>query len=217
MLLDGNKAAEEDELFELPSDVCKKWFNGHRFGRIGTIGDGSCFFHSLCLGLDVAGYRNSQERKKVAYALRRALSDSFKIEDFNKIIKIMDSKKNKTFEEIKEGLLNPKTWAEEIMIRWTSKFIGANIIFINLSDNKNAPYCGVHDSITLTDVKRCLKPGVPTVIVAWVNSSHFELIARIDDVDSTNVKVRTAFDPNHSEDLKTIQNLMNSYKVHCHL
>jgi len=214
VLLDGNKAADEDHMFELTAETCKKWFNGQRFGRIGTIGDGSCFFHSLCLSLNIAGYR-SNERKKIAYALRKALSDSFKKEDYDKIIKEMNTLgKHKSFEEIKEGLENPKIWAEEIMIRWSSKFLGANVIFINLSDNKNAPYCGVHDEITLIDVKRCTKPGIPTIIVGWVNSSHFELLARIDDIGE-DVKVRTAFDPQNSTDLKTIQNLMKSYKAHC--
>ena len=101
LLLDGNKAADEDQMFELPSDVCKKWFNGQRFGRIGTIGDGSCFFHSLCLGLNIAGYRTS-EKKKIAYALRKALSDSFRKEDYAKISKAMESQKHKSYEEIKE-------------------------------------------------------------------------------------------------------------------
>jgi hypothetical protein len=69
--------------------------------------------------------------------------------------------------------------------------------------------------MTLADTKRCLKPGVPTIVVAWINSSHFELLARIDAVDNDNVKLRSAFDPENEKDLKTIQNLMKSYRVHC--
>ena len=215
LLLDGNKPASEDHLYELPAEVCKRWFNGHRFGRIGTIGDGSCFFHSVCLGLNIGSYRNG-ERQKIAWALRKVLSDSFQKKNFDEISATLVGKNSKSFEDIKKAMKNPKTWAEEIMIKWCSRFLKANIIFLNLSNNSNVPYCGVHDIMTLEEVKRCIRPELPTVIVAWVNSSHFELICRIDKVTSKDVSLRTAFDPNNVADLETIENLMKSYRSHCY-
>jgi hypothetical protein len=117
-----------------------------------------------------------------------------------------------SYEDFKKKLLDPKIWAEETMIRWTSKNLGANIIFVNLGDEKNTVFCGVHDKRSAEDIARCKEPKIPMIIVAWVGFSHFELICR-DDGDS----FRLMFDPKNEKDLKTIQSVMSAYNNKCKL
>jgi len=217
LLLDGNEPAKTDDIYELPATLTKQWFKTGRFGRVGTIGDGSCFFHSVCLALDLHSYAQSQtkKRKAISGALRSALSQMFTEEEYESIRKTLVSPSKKTFQEIQKMLQNPSTWADEIMIKWASKCLATNIIFLNISDNINQMYCGVHDVTTTDAIKRCEDPERPTVIVAWVDHSHFELVVRLDEITDESVTVRKAFSPKLEKDLQTIRNVMSSYAVVC--
>jgi hypothetical protein len=217
LLLDGNKPALEDDLYEFPHGLVVKWFKNGRYGRIGTIGDGSCFFHSVSRALDYQNYSDKDEtgRKKIARALRKALSEAFTTEDYSEIEQTLVTTNKKSYEDIKRMLSEPSTWAEEIMIKWSSKYLGLNIIFLNIGNNTNEMYCGVHDRRTAESIKRCENPQLPTVIVAWVDHSHFELVVRIDNVTDDHVVIRKYFDPDVPKDLETIQQVMRAYTKKC--
>lgn len=218
VLLDGNSPAREDVFYELSNDVIKTWFKSGRYGRMGTIGDGSCFFHSVCLALNRENYKyeKTDRRKEIAIKLRHELSENFTEEAYEDIRKTLITKNHKTYEIIKDMLLKPSTWAEEIMIKWTSKYLNVNIIFLNLGDNENRMYCGVHDTSTAEAVKACHKPEMVTLIVAWISHEHFELVVRLDSVnENKNITIRTAFMPKYEKDLLTIQNVMRSYITGC--
>jgi len=215
ILLHGNEPAEVDELWELPASTVKKWFSEGRYGRLGTIGDGSCFFHSVCKALDHHNYSKcrTSKRQDIIRAFRKVLGDKFTRNSFDEISKV--SKSTKRYEEIKEMFEDPQVWAEEVMIRWCSEALHANIVFLNLSDNANTMYCGVHDKSTAESMKRCEDPKIPTIIVAWINKMHFELIVRIDAVEAHRIKIKKMFVPDNSEDLMTINNLMRAYASAC--
>lgn len=217
-LLDGNSPAREDIFYELPNEVIKTWFKNGRYGRMGTIGDGSCFFHSVCLALNRDNYKHekTERRKEIAIKLRHELSENFTEEAYNDILKTLVTKNIKTWALIKEMLAKPSTWAEEIMIKWTSKYLHINVIFLNLGDNENKMYCGVHDTSTTEALKACHKPDMITVIVAWVSHEHFELVVRLDEIrDQKSISVRTAFVPKYEKDLSSIQNVMSAYMGAC--
>lgn len=218
LLLDGNAPAEEDHLYELPPDVVQRWFANGRYGRMGTIGDGSCFFHSICYALDSQDYvaKPRQERRTMVQKLRKGLAKRLTKEDYDRIAGLLVSARMpKPYKEILRDLENPSTWAEECMIRWTSQVLGLNVVFLNLSDNRNDMYCGVHDAGALRSVSKCALPDVPTVVVAWVDSSHFELVVRIDSVGPEGVHVRRCFQPDYPQDRDTIDNLMRAYAQSC--
>lgn len=203
-------------LYELPANITHKWFLSGRYARIGTIGDGSCFFHSVCLAINRDNYkdRSNKEKKDIALALRTDLSGAFTLEAYNKILKHVVTDTPTPYELIKEMLLKPSTWAEEIMIKWTSKYLKCNIVFLNL--NSYSMYCGVHDISTAAAIKKCEQPDTITIIVAWVNHEHFELIVRLDEIhENTSVGVRTAFDPTNEKDLVTIRSVMKTYVSKC--
>jgi hypothetical protein len=214
--LNPKTAGVEMSLYELPTALVRKWFMSGRYGRIGTIGDGSCFFHSVCLAMNRGGYKDlgNKEKKDIAYALRTELSEAFTLEAYNEILKHVLTDTPSPYESIKEMLLKPSTWAEEIMIKWTSKYLKCNIVFLNMSDSNM--YCGVHDASTATAVKKCEEPETITIVVAWVNHEHFELIVRLDKVQEEKpVSVRGAFDPTIEKDLVTIRSVMKSYVTKC--
>jgi hypothetical protein len=220
LILDGNKAANEDEVYELPQSLVRKWFREGRYGRIGTIGDGSCFFHAVARAMNYQDYcdKTNQQQRAITRALRKMLSNDFSKDDYAEIEKTLVTTSKKSYEEIKRMLSEPSTWAEEIMIKYTSKALGLNIVFLNLGNNVNTMYCGVHDVRTAESIKRCESPGgVPTVIVAWIDHSHFELIVRIDDVEEAYVTIRKHFLPSHSRDLATIHNVMMAYATKCRI
>lgn len=208
-LLSGNKGAELDHTHGLPKKIVENYFNGANYYRIGTIGDGSCFFHSICLALNVRKYvsKDTKERQEIAHKMRKILCHRITQHEYDTL-----NHSTTSFDDFKKKLLDPKIWAEEIMIRWTSKHLGLNIIFVNLGDEKNTVFCGVHDKGTAEDIARCKEPNTPMVIVAWVGFSHFELICR-DDGDS----LRVMFDPKNEKDLKTIESVMSAYNSKCKL
>jgi hypothetical protein len=217
LLIDGNDPGNEDEFYEFPHALVVRWFENGRYGRIGTIGDGSCFFHSVCLATNYEDYetKTNSERKHIAHTLRRNLSDAFTEDNYNEIIETVVTTQKKSYQDIKRMLSEPATWAEEIMIKWASKQLSLNVVFLNVGDNVNMMYCGVHDKRVIESVKQCERPDIPTVIVAWVDHSHFELVARLDSVDDEYVTIRKQFDPKVKKDLKTIQNLMRAYSSKC--
>jgi hypothetical protein len=217
LLLHGNTAAKEDEIYELPQSLVERWFTSGRYARMGTIGDGSCFYHSVCRSMDTHGYgsKSHQERRAIAKALRTALSGMYTVEDHNDIKDSLVGNSKKSFQQIKDMMLDPKTWAEETMIRWASKALQLNVVFLNLGNNANTVYCGIHDSSTAELVKQNKKANVPTVVVAWIDNSHFELVVRIDAVEDDRVVVTTRFDPSNAHDAETIKNLMHNYTKKC--
>jgi hypothetical protein len=218
ILLSGNTPAELDHLHEIDANTVHKIFgfedNKIRLGRIGTIGDGSCFFHSCCLAMNLHDYASLQApgRKEIAYKLRSDMSDSLTPSEFEKL------GKSSQYEEFKDEIRQPKTWADEKMIKWASKYLNANIVFINLSNNKNQLFCGVVNDSFLEAVKKCAtrKSEIPTILIGWIDHSHFECIVRIDSVNDHSVNTTSMFVPSNKKDLETtIIPMMLAYVTKC--
>lgn len=218
-MIDGNRAANDDGVYELNPELVKNWFDEGRYCRIGTIGDGSCFFHSVCKALDVKAYRSmdSKSRRAMIQSFRYGLSQAFTENEYNEITKSLVGTKKRDYDAMKTALKEVPTWADEAMIRYVANKVKCNIVFMNFGNNENRMYCGVHQAETLNAVANCGAPKSPTVIVAWVDHSHFELIGRIDDVSDKQISIRCVFDPMDARDAKTIENVMRAYQVKCKL
>ena len=191
--------------------------------RIGTLGDGSCFFHSICLALNKndiwhnESYVDSsiEDRKKISLELRNHLSRQIKKEDYEEIISKHFKKNTKepltSFEDFKKKLLDSKVWADELIIRWTSKCLNLNIIFLNLMEN--AMFCNVHHSQIIKSLNCKFDNGcggpTKTIIVAWVKHQHFELIGIIENTLSNDIRARVVF--THED----AQQIMKKYFSQC--
>ena len=57
-----------------------------------------------------------------------------------------------------------------------------------------------------------------TIIVCWINHSHFEPLAQIISVGPRVAEIRIVFDPSKSEeDAKLVKQLMTTYATQCEL
>jgi len=135
--------------------------------KIETIGDGSCFFHSLFSIF--LKYRNmsSSDKKSYVYRFRKALAnrltfDSFcSLPTFEPLVKHLNDK-IPVYNEFITRLSSPSEWACNYIISYTAHVLNLNIIV--LDDNER---------IILDEKKNDV---LATVFMSLVNDNHFELL-----------------------------------------
>lgn len=211
--LKPSEAGDPNNVYELNPTVSKKWFKSKmRLARIGVHGDGSCFYHSVCLGLNMEKYVSQTDavQKDIAYRLRCSLADKLDPAMLRTIVKKTNGKSPKNKEDFTRALCNPRIWADESAIRLFGETMNLNIIFLDMS--KGELYCGVHHDDALTR-------NLPdTIVVLWVNHSHFEPLAEILDVNDHVTKMRVLLQPSASkEDNELVRTLMLRYATQCKL
>lgn len=159
----------------IPGKLLKHEFEG--FYRAFTIGDGSCFFHSLAhiLNLDDYDTRNWREKQRIGHELRRnvvqppAYRDWLRERGFDPSIPGIP-----TYEEA----VDPKRFANECIINFTASRLGVSLVLVR---NRNEAY-----------VRRS-SPSSPLAILAWVNDAHFEPILRVRPQEGSTVYVPPPF------------------------
>ena len=209
------EALKNMSVVELPSRLTCSWMKGEgRFARMGVQGDGSCFFHSICSLLNLNNYlfMSESKQKEIAYEFRCNFSNKFTRAQYNELSDKSSSKKS--YEEEHDGFCSPKVWADEIMIRYASRALNMNLIFLDLENDK--AYCGVHGEEANGNITAGSAVKQKTGIVAWVKRQHFEPIVRIDDAESG--LITTVFEPETNEnDAKLIKQFMETYVDSCNL
>lgn len=203
---------DENEIYELPRDLCEEWFGGARCARVGTIGEGSCFYHSLCFCMDQDGYTKTttmKDKKNITHSFRKQFEDSFTEDVYNDLTQVCQT--DKPYEKILSEIGTPTKWADEMQIRHASNVLNINVMFIDL--RKKKAYCGVHSNKVMYSTRFSKAHEVPTIIVAWINNEHFEPIVRLDDIESG--KLRTMF--RMPEDQQFLESLLETYKTRCNL
>ena len=211
------RATANMQVHELNPSVFCRWMSGNgRFGRMGVQGDGSCFFHSVCALTNRDGYlfHTPKRQQEIAYEFRCQFSKRFTKAEYESLSS--KSRSPKDFEDEHDGFCSPEVWADEVMIRFASKALNLNLIFLDL-DNGRA-YCGVHGEATVAGMQSGDMASVaqPTGIVAWVDHRHFEPIVRIDDAERG--LITTLFEPAKSErDAQLVQRIMDTYASACAL
>lgn len=159
--------------------------------RMGVIGDGSCFFHSLCCSLNYQQYNSKTDIEK------RAMVAKFRC-GFSKI-----------YPENTQEFCTVKKWADRNLIEKTAKYLQMNIMFINTKTK--SVYCGVHGEETIDGILGYGDFSQPTVVVMWVsNNQHFEPLVKVEDG-----KPCGFFVPSNKEDKKFITDLVHWYTTEC--
>jgi len=202
-----------NQLYEFNRKLSKEYFGADlRLARYGVHGDGSCGYHSICTALNLNDYvhKSDKEQKEIAYEFRCSFASKLNHEKLRAIVKKNASKSPLRLEETQEALCNPKTWADETTLRIVSEALDMNFIFLDMMKNK--VYCGMkHDKAFDA------KPPA-TIIVLWVNHSHFEPLAQILNEGPRVSEVRVIFNPAESkEDAKLVKHLMTTYATQCKL
>ena len=216
--------ARPNYLYELNPSCAKYWFGlepqtlhggGPQFPRLaryGVHGDGSCAYHSICTALNVEDYvhQTDEVQKQIAYKFRCSFADRLTQDNLRAIVKKTRSKSPVRLVEVQEALCDPKVWADETTIRLMAETLDMNLIFLDMTQNN--VFCGVHHE----DAVRNTTKMPPTIIVLWVNHSHFEPLAQIINVGPRMTEVRVVFDPAKNEhDAELIRCLMTRYKMQC--
>ena len=199
-------------MYELSRDLCEEWFNGARCARVGTIGEGSCFYHSLCFCMnldDYVGTKTEKEKKEITYSFRKQFQDTFTEDVYEELKKVCNT--SKSFEQIYEEIKKPTKWADEVQIRHASNVLNINVMFMDL--RKKKVYCGVHSNKLMYPTRQSQMTQIPTIIVAWINNEHFEPIVRLEDINTGNL--RTMF--KYPEDKEFLDSLITKYKSVCGL
>ncbi len=205
-----NYASDPNEIIEFSPAFSKKYFGSElRLGKMGVHGDGSCYYHTVCLAMNLEDYvhQNTANQKDIAYRYRCGLAKKL---DEKTLKRILKKDKSPTRDEIKKELCNPRTWANETAIRLFADTTGINVIFIDLQ--KDELYCGIHNDDAFTR-------DIPdTIVVLWVTHSHFEPLVQLLDVGAHVATVKAMFKPMEDEnDNILIKGLMSKYSKQCQI
>lgn len=216
--LKNTDPGQPNYLYELNPEAAKFWFNREndsshpRLARYGVHGDGSCAYHSICTALNVDDYvhQNDDMQKQIAYKFRCSFADKLTQDALRAILKKTKSKSPVRLTEVQDALCDPKVWADETTIRFMAETLDINIIFLDMM--KNHVYCGVHHEDAVKNPTIMPK----TLIICWVNHSHFEPLAQILSVGPRVTEVKIVMDPSTNEgDAELIRALMRRYKQQC--
>jgi hypothetical protein len=215
-----DEAAPANHVYELPASVTKALNlpTGVRLARMGVHGEGSCGYHSMCAALNIEDYvhRSTADQKRIAYDFRCRFKDTFSRATFEKIRDTITSPYSKSYESVAEGLCDPHAWADEVAIKHAANILHANIMFLDLARNRF--YCNVHNEKVLKAANKGQSgtKDVPTILIHWVNHTHFEVMARILDSGPDVTNLQFIFRPHDRDDDATIVNaLMTTYKREC--
>lgn len=209
-IMKNNLAGNTNQVYELPVDICKKYFGGYRFARVGTIGDGSCFYHSVCFAMNLEDYVNlsSQYKKDLVHKWRKQFATTFTADIYENMKKEFPDT-TKTYQEYLHDFVSSTTWADQVQIKHVSNELNINIMFIDMRDK--GPYCGMHNDRVLYSPLNGGNQNINTLIIAWINREHFEPIVKLQEISSG--KLRTLFQS--PEDNYIIEPIINSYMQKC--
>ena len=159
------------QMAQLPEPLRSTFF-GSEFSRYGVHDDGSCFFHTVCSALNLANCRNksAEARQRIGHQFRRSIQKQVSEENWHNIWKrrkVQDPDLLPKVDKVRQMLSNTSTWADVYMIFVTMDLLDLNLIFFDATSDQI--YCGVRGLDTQNQ---------RTVLVLWINHSHFEPIVR---------------------------------------
>ena len=192
----------------LPKQLTTPYFRNNIMIRYGVMGDGTCFYYSLCAILNIDQFLSQPVEKQIdiGRGFRCNLTQDLTWEEWVSFLNIKNIKapKIKSLDQLKHKLCSYKVWADEPVIRFIMYKLRVNLLF--LDEQLNRLYCGVTE------------PGCDlTAIIYWVDKSHFEPLGRLNalDVDEDRVAVQFQFIKGHDDEF--IQNLEQKYGFQCHV
>lgn len=149
MALAPSVAARPGHVYELEPALCRRLFGGTgRYARYGVIGDGSCFFHSVCVVLNYKGYVTAARERQAALAHEFRCRFQAKFDKHAFAYFAGGTTAHKGYAETKAGMCKPDVWADETIIKHAAHVLGLNIIFVDF-DRAGKLYCNVHGAETL--------------------------------------------------------------------
>ena len=203
----------EDEIVPVPEELVREWFGDDgplpTLARVGTRGDGSCFYASLLAAVSPTYLLATRARRaELAHQYRCTFRSKLKPADLRRLG--AEDTGRAAFVQAAEDFCRSRVWADETHIKFAREDAERNIIFVDFTTGKL--HCGVHAPEVLEG------EAIETVIIAWVRREHFETMVRLlpGDLPGT-VLVRTTFDPADPVDRRLIERLSRRYADGCEL
>jgi hypothetical protein len=174
--------------------------------RYGVHGDGTCFFHSLAAALNFRNYVSLAPAKRQALgkSFRCGFRDEMSRGVWDKLMGQSPQNMKLSFQEVKSSFCKSRRWAEESMIKYVSTHLGFNIVF--LDGETGMFYCAMK-----ADNWRRL----PTIIMMWVQHSHFEPVLFVKKACKGHVHIRGRLLPGVPEDAAVVNHLMKQFSTMC--
>jgi hypothetical protein len=195
-------ALSANELSLLPDKIQKYFPQDVPFVRLGTHGDGTCFFHSVCAAHNEKGYLTArpEEQKRIGRQYRCNFSKHITDKKWAEVLRHKGVNRKMSAEQARRNFCNSRAWANQEMITFVSRVLGINFLFIDTESCKL--YCGVHG-----------EPDEPMIVVLWIQHSHFEPVGACRQVAKDNTAVQFVFHP--VRDANVIDHIINKYSGQC--
>lgn len=165
---------------------------GNNAVRIGTIGDGSCFFHAILTSIDDEYINmNKVERKRRIKELRKSLSEIFTEDEYmslanGNIYELGKTLKRYSYDRMLKTLQDTKSWIGNEFLDFICKNMYLNIYII--TDKDWSIYKQGIQKEYIYDENR------PTVIILWQGGIHYETFGIYDTIDK---KIQVLFEPSN--------------------
>ena len=184
---------------------------GGVLAHMGTLGDGTCLFHSMCAALDVRGYNAASisRRAEIGAQFRCAFTHTLTKERWRAFLAKQDrvppEYKRADLATVRGWFCDAARWADEIMIRYVNDYCGADVMFIDATTSKL--FCGVQGA----------EPTQPVIMILWLDHSHFEPVMLIQEHNkkTRRVQCKMCFDPADPADARIIRAFRAQMKVQC--
>jgi len=160
----------------VPNNPNKEWY------RAGTNADGTCFYHTVGYAINYRGYwtKDAEEQQKLGKHFRKVIFDNTTEAAWERFWekKGVGMAAVPNIDEIRKQISNSRTWADVFAILYVCDVLRLNILVFDVS--AGSLYCGTHNA----------KRDRPTILMAWIQNSHFEPLM---ELDTKTFKVRTLF------------------------
>lgn len=195
------KTATPNTLSLLPLPVAHHFPPDVSFVRLGTHGDGTCFFHSICAAQNHKNYltQDVAEQKRIGREYRCAFSKQITDTRWDAFANT-NGFTEMSADQARRNFCTSTTWANQAMITFVSQVMRLNILFIDTEGSKM--YCGVHGG-----------SDEPMIVVLWVEHAHFEPVGAVRGLQSDKTAVQFVFDP--VMDASIVDHVVNMYKAQC--
>ena len=192
---------------ELPAGLVSAMFSkvplNWTMVRMGTHGEGSCLYQSLAAAINYRGFdpatrelrpfdpeardgymfeADLHRRGAMGREFRSWLREYLTPELYEETRAAAPDQVVLPYESLLAALDDPSVWAENTAIKILSRALRANVLFLDSTTQKF--YCGMHEAPEDADT---------TIMVLWLNRSHFEPIMAVVDSGPRTMRVLPMF------------------------
>ena len=179
--------------------------------HMGTLGDGTCLFHSMCAALNVKGYNtaSSARRGSIGAQFRCAFTHTLTEARWRAFLAkqryVPPEYKAADLATVRSWFCDSARWADEIMIKYVNEHCSADVMFIDATSSKL--YCGVQGE----------EPTQPVIMILWLDHSHFEPVLLIQKhcKKTRTVQAKMCFDPDDPADARIIRAFRAQMTAQC--